>query len=176
MEHTNYLDDKKIVELMKTGFPFEVNVKIAKKSFWKFWKKPEITEITKTYKMEELTLSIIVRIFSVKKTIRNYYNCFSPVNHKKFCKIIALAAIGKDLEYFEKNIFGEPKLKIKKDELNKLSNLFYKSLSPTEIYSLIKLVEIVHNYGDIDKSFKRLKGQYSPPINLQFLRTILDLN
>lgn len=175
MEHSN-LSDKQIVELMKNGFPFEVKVKMVKKNFLKFWKKPEITEVVQTYKMKELTLSVICRIYDVKKSIRNYDDYFSPENHKKFCKIIALAVIGKDLEYFQENIFGEFKGKIKTDELNKLSNLFYKNLSSREIYSLVKLVEIVHNYGDIDKIFKRLKSQCSPSINFQFLQTTLNLN
>lgn len=157
MEQTNLLKEEKIVELMQNGFPFQVKEKIRKKT-WKFWKQPEITEIVKTYKIKELTLNVIDRIYYLKKSIPDSSNYYSPKNHKTFCKIIALAVLGKDLEYAYKDIFGNFKFKVNKTELEKLTNIFNKSLSIDEVKSLMKLVEIVHNYGDSLNCLRKLTG------------------
>lgn len=157
MEQTNLLKEGKILEFIENGFPFLVSFKIEKRT-WKFWKKPETTEIIETYKIKELSLSVMERIYFQKKSIPDSSNYYSPKNHKTFCKIIAMAVLGKDLEYAKKDIFGNFKFKVNKIELEKLTNIFHKNLSIDEVKSLMKLVDILHNHGDLLKCFKKIIG------------------
>ncbi len=153
-----------LVKLINGGFPFEieVNQKEIQKGFWGFLRKKITVKKNYQFSIKELPLSVLDRIsiesleinvdeFSgedamnmAKKTTRKYV--------KKMAKIIAIAVLGKDYEYQEKDYFGRIIYKTDDEELRRLTELFFRTLKPSDLLYLIELIDVSSNLSDFISS------------------------
>lgn len=144
---------REIARLLNHGFDFEVKeiVNVKNPGFFGFLFPKVKKEVVHVFRIKEPTLSVLDRISlesidfdeSIFNNLENDSDQkkYSKVHLKRVAKIIAIMVCGPG---------G------RESEIHKLQSLFFKFLRPSEILSIIQLIDIASNLGDFINSTRLL--------------------
>lgn len=140
---SNDLQKKELIRLINKGFPFEITINKKKQKpglLGYFQKKVTVSE-TRSFLIKEPTLETLDRIalasldidtdkFKNEESFSNYIKKNSRLHYRIMAKIIAIS------------------LNVESDEEKELTEIFYKSLRPSELNYLVEIIDIASNLTD----------------------------
>ena len=160
--------------LIKNGVKFSVKYKVRKKEpgIKGFFQRKKEEEVTETFEMQEPTLSVLDRLSEVwlqiaideerlnsggtdtlveAKNIAHEYN-------RKAARIVAIAVLGED--YYVTEITASGRMKTRRDdkELDRLTELFHRTIKPSKLQGLANAVTAMANLGDFIGSMRLMTG------------------
>lgn len=182
-------DDKKKLEqeraelnaLIGKGVSFEVKDTEfdVEKRFFGLIKKYKPREITRTFKIEELTLSTLDRIsaetieFAIDETLMKsadsmqYARGFAREHSIRCAKVVAIAVLGEDRLI---PVQGKGCTKWVEDtkRIDELTSLFARTIKPSVLYKLFVLVNAMSNLGDFMNSIRLIQQERTTmPIRIE---------
>lgn len=157
--------------LIEKGANFDVEeVQLLKpKGFFGFFKKRRPVKVKHHFHIEEAVLrtldlisaeSIQMEIdeaimikdgLSVSKKLANEHSI-------RCAKVVALAALGSSYILVVPKWNGTQKIKYNDKELNRLTELFARTIKPTKLFQLVMLVNTMLNLGDFTNSIRLMSG------------------
>lgn len=159
------LEFNELIKLIGEGFSFKITYTINEKKWWQFWKKNNLKTVEEDFKIKELTLGILDRISLESVELKeedeqsvdsNYIKTYSRKHYKRVARIIAIAVLGKNAEYLQKNAFGDYDLVLNEIEIKRLSTKILSVLTPSDISKLLDIIDIESNLGDFINSTRKL--------------------
>lgn len=158
--------------LINQGVTFEVqDHEVQTKSYlWGLYKRPSIVPITRTFTIEEPTLGTLDRLSSewlemaideAKLKSDNSVNQAHLITHKhalRCAKVIALAVLGSDYLVPKVSKGGVVRYTEDKERLDDLTQLFARSIKPSELYQLYLLINMMCNLGDFMNSIRLMSA------------------
>ena len=157
------LEFNELIKLIGEGFSFKITYTINEKKWWQFWKKNNLKTVEEDFKIKELTLGILDRISLESVELKeedeqsvdsNYIKTYK--HYKRVARIIAIAVLGKNAEYLQKNAFGSYDLVLNEIEIKRLSTKILSVLTPSDISKLLDIIDIESNLGDFINSTRKL--------------------
>lgn len=137
------LQKTELIRLINQGFPFEITVhkKNKKPGFWGYFQKKVTEKETRSFLIKEPTLETLDRIaltsldidtekFKDEENFSNYIKKNSRLHYRIMAKIIAIS------------------INVETDEEKELTEIFYKSLRPSELNYLVEIIDIASNLTD----------------------------
>ena len=166
------LEREQLNLLIKRGVKFEVVTKIRKrkKGFKSFFQKPEISEETTSYEIQEPTLSVLDRLCDVwldmaidEEALREgavivEAKQITKKNTEKMARIIAISVLGEDYHITEVSRTGKIRKYTDDKELNRLTKVFFHSIKPSKLARLATTITNVSNLADFIASMRLMSG------------------
>lgn len=144
---SNDLQKNELIRLINKGFPFEItiNKKERKPGLLGYFQKKIAVSETRSFLIKEPTLETLDHIalasldidtdkFKDEGNFSNYIKKNSRLHYRIMAKIIAIA------------------LNVESDEEKELTEIFYKSLRPSELNYLVEIIDIASNLTDFMNS------------------------
>lgn len=167
--------------LVQKGFAFEVKdiQVVTTKRFFGLFRKRHLEEVTRTFRIEEPTLSTLDRLsaewieFAIDEKAMKSDDAMviaRTMTHKhsiRCARIVAIATLGVDrLKCSIKG--GHPHWVEDTDKLNELTDLFARSIKPSRLHQLAVLVNAMSNLGDFMNSIRLMStDRTSMPIRIE---------
>jgi hypothetical protein len=147
---SHLLEEKRseLVRLMNRGFEFAITekVKVKQDGLFGIFKPKLITEVQHSFLIKEATLATLdlISLESLELdetgfdfTADSDRLRYSRKHYRRMAKIIAIAVCGANAE---------------KSEISEKTDLFFKYLKPSDLYNILKLIDITSNLGDFINS------------------------
>ena len=159
--------------LVKRGVQFDIRLKILKreKGFKGHFKKPIFIEKTKTFEVQELTLDTLDRLSDIwldmpmsEADLQDENNVLSVAkrivkdNAKRMARIIAIAVLGEDYYITEQLSNGRMKRRTDEKELNRLADLFFHTIKPSQLITITAAITNVSYLSDFLNSMRLMSG------------------
>ena len=164
-EEKKQIEINELMKLISEGFAFTIKYRISKKKWWQFWKKNTFKIVEEQFRIKELTLGILDRISLESVELKeedeqsvdsHYIKTYSRKHYKRVARIIAIAILGRDAEYLQKNPFGNYDLVLNEIEIKRLSTKILAVLTPSDISKILDMIDIESNLGDFINSTRKL--------------------
>lgn len=185
MEEVNKTDLEKekseLNALIKKGVSFEVKdfEVVKKKRFFGLFRKKELVEVTRKFTIEEPTLSTLDRLssewieFAIDEKAMQSADAmvkartFAHEHSIRCARIIAIAVLGVD-RLVCKTKGGYPHWVEDTEKLNKLTDLFARSIKPSKLHQFAILVNSMSNLGDFMNSIRLMStDRTTMPIRIE---------
>jgi hypothetical protein len=160
------MEQEELNLLVNKGIKFSIKNKVRKREKgWRgFFGKKDIVEETNTYEIHEPTLSVLDRISDVSLKIAinedelkdgnvlRKAKKLAKENAEHLARVIAIAVLGED--YYINEITGKRHNDDK--ELNRLTDLFLHTITPSKLVELSAIITSISNLGDFLNSMRLL--------------------
>lgn len=159
--------------LIKDGYEFQIDVdevEIEKRLFG-LMRKRKIVKRKKTFRIEEPTLGTLDRMSAewinlaideskMKSDSSLNYAQSTVYKHNKRCaKIVAIAVIGSEYEIPVASKFGAIRYKQDLERLERLTELFMRTIKPSDLYNIIVMISVVSNIADFVNSIRLMSAE-----------------
>jgi hypothetical protein len=160
--------------LIQKGLKFSVAIKVRRrvKGVKGFFGKKEVAEETMTFEIQEPTLSVLDRIsdaaFDMAINVDELKDGGEEViakakrlvrgNSKKMALLVAIAVLGEDYHITEIAKSGKVKRRNDDRELERLTDLFFHAIKPSQLVVVASTVTNISNLGDFIASMRLLSG------------------
>jgi hypothetical protein len=160
--------------LIQRGVKFDVSTKVYKRAagLRGFFGEKEVTEETVTFEIHQPTLSTLDRISDValdmvinddelkdgSQEIITKARKIVKENAKKMARVVAIAALGEDYYITEVSESGKIKRRKNDRELDRLTDLFFHSIKPSQLAVITSTITSLSNLGDFIASMRFLSG------------------
>lgn len=177
------LEREELNRIVNNGVTFEVEdveAMVTKRSFFGLFKKRELVNVTKTFKIEEPTLGTLDRLsrewveFAIDeeslKGKDGMKEARTMVNHhaKRCAKVIAIAVIGSEYEIPVTDKNGVVRMREDVKRLNELTSLFTRRIKPSRLYQIYILIQTMCNLGDFLNSIRLMSADRTTmPIRIE---------
>lgn len=155
--------------LINQGIQFTVEADVVETSRrLLFFKTQRIVKKTMQFCISEPTLGTLDRISSISVDFDitdaklkqvddiNKGMTIASQNARKCAKIIAYAVIGSEFEVAETGKDGRVHYHKDTERLNYLTDLFMRTVKPSQLYQLVTLIDLMCNLGDFTNSIRLL--------------------
>ena len=160
--------------LIKRGVKFDITYKVRKrrpgiKGF--FQRKADVT-ITETFEIQEPTLSVLDRLSELwlqiaidedglkaggTNTLIEAKN-IAHEHNRRAARIVAIAVLGEDYHVTEISASGRKKTYNDDKELDRLTELFHRTIKPSKLEGIANTVTAMANLGDFIGSMRLMTG------------------
>jgi hypothetical protein len=163
--------------LIQKGFKFNITIKGIKyaKGLRGFLGKREVSEETMTFEIHQPTLSTLDRMSDIALDMVVDNNKFLGENQEvlvsarqtvrenavKLARMVAIACLGEDYHITEISESGKITRRNNDREVDRLTDLFYHSLTPSRLMELALAITNTSNLGDFIVSMRFLSGTRS---------------
>jgi len=160
--------------LVQRGIKFDITIKARKpvKGIKGFFCKKEFIEEIKTFEIHEPTLSVLDRLSEItvnmiidkddftnesqdiianaRKTVKD--------NSLRLARVVAIATLGENYHITEISKSGKVKRMNDDKEIERLTDLFFHSITPSKLAGIASLITNISNLADFISSMQLLSG------------------
>jgi hypothetical protein len=167
------LERQELNLLIQKGVKFDINIKIREriKGIKGLFGKKKIIEKNIIYEIYEPTLSVLDRISEIaldmiinEEDFKNENDILTKArqltreNAKRLARMVAIAVLGEDYHILELSKSNRTVRHNNDKELNRLTDVFFHSLTPSKLIGLASIITNTSNLSDFINSMRLLSG------------------